>query len=77
MNIVLHIKKKWRKPAGLMAAEEEEAEDAEEEDPDVASLNFLRFVVVPLTAFWARMDDIVPHRVFLSLNIRMYSGVIT
>jgi transposase-like protein len=42
MNIALHVKKKWRKPAGLMAAEEEEAEDAEEEeDPDVASLNAL------------------------------------
>jgi hypothetical protein len=34
MNVVLHIKKKWRKPVGLTAAEadDDEAEDAEEEE---------------------------------------------
>jgi hypothetical protein len=41
MNVVLHIKKKWRKPVGLTVAEaeEDEAEDTEEEDPDEARLN--------------------------------------
>ncbi|KAL1856464.1 hypothetical protein Daus18300_010731 [Diaporthe australafricana] len=40
INVVLYIKKKWRKPAGLTAAEEGgEAEEAEAEDPDKATLN--------------------------------------
>jgi hypothetical protein len=44
MNVVLHIKKKWRKPVGLTAAEAEEeeadeADDATGEDPDEARLN--------------------------------------
>jgi len=41
MNVVLHIKKKWRKPARSTVVEEEaeEADEADEEDPDEATLN--------------------------------------
>jgi hypothetical protein len=62
MNVVLYIKKKWRKLVGSTAAEAEEddedAEDAEKEDPDEAMLNApaRNMATIPL-----KVPDDVPY----------------